>query len=157
MYIRYEFDLVNLLSLLMQPWLTKTVRRWGEVLYYRRDHWPNLMIETIWQILNNKGDWSVAPMTGQFMLDVKRQYLANLGNVPGSDYEHMDPEKIEKKLEICREYLKMLELVHPGYNYQKSKILICCTLYFIILCVTCLVNKLLQYNTNKIQFSSEFY
>jgi hypothetical protein len=96
-------------------------------------------------------------MTGQFMLDVKRQYLANLGNVPGSDYEQMDPEKIEKKLEICRQYLKMLELVHPGYNYQKSKILICCTLYFIILCVTCLVNKLLQYNTNKIQFSSEFY
>ncbi len=86
-------------------------------------------------------------MAGQFMQDVKRQYLANLGNVPGSDFEHMDPEKIEKKLEICREYLKMLEVVHPGYNYQKSKILISCTLYFIILSVTCLVNKLLQCTT----------
>ncbi len=117
---------------------------------------PNCIIDKIWQILNNKGDWSAAPMTGQFMLDVKRQYLANLGNVPGSDYEHTDPEKIEKKLEICREYLKMLEVVHPGYNYQKSKILICCTLYFITLCVTCLVNKLLQYTQTKSNFQVSF-
>ena len=73
------------------------------------------------QILNNKGDWSAAPDNSQFMLDVKRQYLANLGNVPGCTYESLSKEKLEKKLELCREYLKMLNVVHPGHNYQKSK------------------------------------
>ena len=72
-------------------------------------------------MLNNKGDWSTAPSDGQFMLDIKRQYLANLGNVPGCTYETLSDEKLEKKLELCREYLKMLNVVHPGYNYQKSK------------------------------------
>jgi hypothetical protein len=71
--------------------------------------------------LNNKGEWSDAPAGGQFMLDIKHQYVMNLGNVPGSSYEQLDPDRLEKKLEICREYLAMLEVVHPGFNYQKSR------------------------------------
>ena len=61
-------------------------------------------------------------MNGQFLLDIKRQYLTNLGNVPGSTYETLEAEKLETKLEICREYLKMLNSVHPGCNYVKREL-----------------------------------
>ena len=60
-------------------------------------------------------------MSGQFMLEIKKQYLSNLGNTQGSSHEYLDTEKLETKLQIYREYLKMLNAVHPGFNYQKSK------------------------------------
>ena len=52
------------------------------------------------------------------MCKVKRSYIGNLGNVPPHIYGLVETEKLEKKLDYCREYLALLDTFHPGCNYQ---------------------------------------
>ena len=52
------------------------------------------------------------------MCKVKRSYIGNLGNVPPHIYGLVETEKLEKKLDYCREYLALLDKFHPGCKYQ---------------------------------------
>ena len=60
------------------------------------------------------------------MCKVKRSYIGNLGNVPPHIYGLVETEKLEKKLDYCREYLALLDKFHPGCNYQVPVVLIHC-------------------------------
>merc|ERR1711976_370663 len=74
-------------------------------------------------LLDTRGEWDRAPKSGYAMMKVKRQFIANMGNTPGSQYGALEKEDLIKKLEYCKEYLELLEKFYPGNSYIQAGIL----------------------------------